>query len=131
MGSTAGLLLIESHRSTGPGAAAARESVYAVQVDWPEEGAYGCWVWGETRAYRRLVCALDHVRGHLEYHPYHCGEIHIGGRIESASPLPLVPFGEWCGPSLFFTGPHLNYRSFSDQSFICAEALKDHATELR
>ena len=64
MGSTAGHLQIESHRLTGPGAAAARESVYAVPVDRPSEGASVCWICGETRADRRLVRALDHVRGH-------------------------------------------------------------------
>ena len=90
VGSAAGLLLIESHRLTGPGAAAARESVYAVLVDRPEEGAYVCWICGETRADRRLVRALDHVRGHFEHRPYHCGETHFGQRTEPTSPLPLV-----------------------------------------
>ena len=90
VGSTAGRLLIEPHRLTGPGAAAARQSVHAVLVDRPEEGAYVCWMCGEKRADRRLYRALDHVRGHFEHRPYHCGETHFGQHTEPASPLPLV-----------------------------------------
>ena len=67
VGSTAGRMLIEPHRLTGPGATAARQSVYAVLVDRPSEGAYVCWICGETRADWRLVRALGHVRGHLEH----------------------------------------------------------------
>ena len=90
MGSAAGRLLIEPHRLTGPGAAAARESVYAVLVDRPSKGAYVCWICGESRADRRLVRALDHVRGHFEHRPYHCSETHFDQHTESASPLPSM-----------------------------------------
>ena len=90
VGSAAGRLLIEPHRLTGPGAAAARESVYAVLVDRPSEGAYVCWICGERRADRRLVRALDHVRGHFEHRPYHCSETHSDQPTKSASPLPSV-----------------------------------------
>ena len=90
MGSAAGRLLIEPHRLTGPGAAAARESVYAVLVDRPSGGAYVCWICGEIRADRGLVRALDHVRGHFEHRPYHCSETHFDQNTESASPLPSV-----------------------------------------
>ena len=79
--SAAGRQLVEPHRITGPGAAAARESVYAVLVDRPEEGDYVCWICGETRADRRLIRALDHVRGHFEHRPYRCSETHIDQHI--------------------------------------------------
>lgn len=84
----AGRQLIEPHRITGHGAAAARESVYAVLIHRPAEGDFVCWICGETRADRRLVRALDHVRGHFEHRPYHCRETHIGGHTEPASPQP-------------------------------------------
>ena len=90
VGSTVGSALIEPNRLTGPGAAAARQSVYAVLVDRPSEGAYVCWICGETRVDRRLVRALDHVRGHFEHRPYHCGETHFGQRTEPASLLSLL-----------------------------------------
>ena len=90
VGNAAGHLLIEPHRLTGPGAAAARESVYAVLVDWPSEGAYVCWICGERRADRRPIRALDHIRGHFEHCPYHCLETHFDQNTELASPLPSV-----------------------------------------
>ena len=85
MESAAGRQLIEPHRPTGPGAAAARESVYAVLVDRPEEGDYVCWICGETRADRRLIRALDHVRGHFNHRPYHCPETHVDQHTGVAS----------------------------------------------
>ena len=85
MGSTAGRVLIEPHRLTGPGATAARQSVYAVLVDRPSEGAYVCWICGETRADRRLPRALDHVRGHFNHRPYHCSETHFDQQMSVAS----------------------------------------------
>jgi len=91
VGSLDGRLLIGPRRSIGPGAAAARESVYAVLVDRSSEGAYVCWICGEKRANWRLTRALDHVRGHFNHRPYHCLEIHLDQRTESASTLPLEP----------------------------------------
>ena len=85
VGSTAGRLLIEPRRLTGPGAVAARESVYAVLVDRPSEGAFVCWICGETRADRRLPRALDHVRGHFNHRPYHCSETHFDQHTKVAS----------------------------------------------
>ena len=85
VGSAAGLLLIGPRRETGPGAVAARESVYAVLVDRPLEGPFVCWICGETRTDRRLPRALDHVRGHFNHRPYHCSETHFDPRIEGAS----------------------------------------------
>ena len=82
VGSAAGRLLIGPRRLTGPGVVAARESVYAVLVDRPSEGAFVCWICGETRADRRLLRALDHVRGHFNHRPYHCSETHFDPRIE-------------------------------------------------
>ena len=93
VGSAAGRLLISPHRLTGPGAATARESVYAVLVDRPSEGAYVCWICGEPRTDRRLVRALHHVRGHFKHRPYHCLETHFDQHTESASPLP--PVSSW------------------------------------
>ena len=90
MESPAGCLLIGPRRLTGPGAATGRESVYTVLVDRPEEGAYVCWICGETRADRRLVRALDHVRGHFNHRPYHCSETHFDQQTESTSSSPLV-----------------------------------------
>ena len=90
VGSAAGRLLIKPHRLTGPGAAAARESVYAVLVDRPSDGAYVCWICGEKRGDRRLVRALDHVRGHFNHRPYHCLETHFDPHTGSASLLPSV-----------------------------------------
>ena len=90
VGSATGFLLIGPRRLTGPGAAAASESVYAVLVDRPSEGAYVCWICGETRADRRLLRALDHVRGHFNHRPYHCSEIHLDQHTEQASPPPLA-----------------------------------------
>ena len=90
MGSLDGHLLIAPRRSIGPGAAVARESVYAVLVDRPSEGAYICWICGETRADRRLVRALDHVRGHFNHRPYHCSETHFDQHTDPASSLPLA-----------------------------------------
>jgi len=69
VGSSAGSLLIGPHRWVGPGAAAAHESVYTVLVDRPSEGAYVCWICGETRVDRRLIRALDHVHGHFNHRP--------------------------------------------------------------
>jgi len=86
VGSDDGFLLVGQRRLTGPGAATARESVYAVLVDRPSEGAYVCWICGETRPDRRLVRTLDHVRGHFEHRPYHCSNQHTG----STSSLPLA-----------------------------------------
>jgi len=85
-----GRLLIGPPRSTGPGAVAARESVYTVLVDRSSEGAYVCWICGESRADRRLNRALDHVRGHFNHRPYRCSETHFDQRTESASTLPLT-----------------------------------------
>ena len=90
VGSLDGRLLIGPRRSTGPGAAAARESVYTVLVDRPSEGAYVCWICGESRTDRRLIRALDHVRGHFNHRPYRCSETHFNQRTESASTLPLA-----------------------------------------
>jgi hypothetical protein len=90
VGSLDGRLLIGCRRSIGPGAAAARESVYAVLVDRSSEGAYVCWICGETRADRRLVRALDHVRGHFNHRPYHCSENHLDQNTSSTSSLPLA-----------------------------------------
>ena len=56
----------------------------------PSEGAYVCWIRGETRADRRLIRALDHVRDYFKHRPYHCGETHVSQRTEPTSPLPLV-----------------------------------------
>ena len=85
VGSAAGRLLIEPRRLTGPGAVAARESVYAVLVDRPSEGVCVCWICGETRPDRRLPRALDHVRGHFNHRPYHCSETHFDQHIGVAS----------------------------------------------
>jgi hypothetical protein len=90
VGSSAGSLLISPQRTTGPGAAAARESVYAVLVDRPSAGAYVCWICGEGRADRRLNRALDHVRGHFDHRPYHCSEIHLDQSNGPTSSLPLT-----------------------------------------
>ena len=92
VGSLDGHLLIAPRRSIGPGAAADRESVYAVLVDRPSEGAYVCWICGERRGDRRLDRALDHVRGHFNHRPYHCSEAHFNQQTEltSSSPLPSV-----------------------------------------
>ena len=90
VGSPAGSLLIGPHRWVGPGAAAAHESVYTVLVDRPSEGAYVCWICGETRVDRRLIRALDHVRGHFNHRPYRCSETHFNQHTESASTLPLA-----------------------------------------
>ena len=91
IGSLDGLKLVGSRRFTGPGTAANRESVYAILVDRPAEGAFVCWICGERRADRRLPRALDHVRGHFEHRPYHCLETHLEQPIESGSLLPLAP----------------------------------------
>ena len=85
VGNAAGRLLIEPHRSTGVGAASKNESVYVVLVDRPEEGAFVCWICGETRADRRLIRTLDHVRGHFNHRPYHCSETHFDQHIGVAS----------------------------------------------
>jgi hypothetical protein len=77
VGSPAGLKIVGPRRLTGPGTAAARESVYTVLIDRPAEGAYVCWICGEKRADRRLPRALDHVRGHFKHRPYHCSETHF------------------------------------------------------
>ena len=90
VGSLAGLELVGPRRSTGPGTAANRESVYAILVDRPEEGAYVCWLCGKMRADRRLPRALDHVRGHFSHRPYHCLETHSDQHTGSGSLLPLV-----------------------------------------
>jgi hypothetical protein len=74
-GSLGGDLLIGPRRSSRPGAAAARESVYAVLVDRPEEGPYVCWLCGEARADRRLGRTVDHVHGHFSHRLYHCSEL--------------------------------------------------------
>ena len=90
VGSPAGLALVGPRRSTGPGTAAGRESVYAILVDRPVEGPYVCWLCGEKRADRRLPRALDHVRGHFKHRPYHCLETHFGLRTGSGPSLPLA-----------------------------------------
>ena len=92
VGSLDGRLLIGPRRSIGPGAAAARESVHAVLVDRPSEGAYVCWICGEKRADWRLVRALDHVRVHFNHRPYHCSENHFDRHTEPASSLPSASF---------------------------------------
>ena len=88
VGSFAGLELVGPRRSTGPGTAANRESVYAILVDRPEEGAYVCWLCGEMRADRRLPRALDHVRVHFSHRPYYCSETHSDQQTGSGSSLP-------------------------------------------
>ena len=90
VGSLDGRLLIGPRRLIGPGATAARESIYAVLVDRPSEGPYVCWICGEVRADRRLPRALDHVRDHFNHRPYRCLETHFDRRIESASSLSLA-----------------------------------------
>jgi len=85
-GSPNGLQLVGTRRFRGPGTAADRESVYAVLIDRPVEGAYVCWICGEKRRDRRLPRALDHVRGHFEHRPYHCLETHFD-RSGSLDPL--------------------------------------------
>jgi hypothetical protein len=90
VGSLDGRLLIGPRRLIGPGAAAARESVYAVLIDRSSESAHVCWICGEVRADRRLLRALDHVRGHFNHRPYRCLETHFDHPSESASPLPLA-----------------------------------------
>jgi len=55
IGSLDGNLLIGPRRSTGPGAAAARQSVYAVLVDRPSEGGYVCWICGESRDLKQMT----------------------------------------------------------------------------
>ena len=85
VGSAAGSLLIGPRRVTGPGAVATRESVYAVLIDRPSEGAFICWICGETRADRRLSRALDHIRGHFNHRPYHCSETHFDQHIGEPS----------------------------------------------
>jgi len=90
VGGSAGGLLIGPRRSSGPGAAAPHESVYAVLVDRPLVGPYVCWICGEARADRRLARALDHVRGHFDHRPYHCSETHLDQNTGSTSSLPLV-----------------------------------------
>jgi len=77
VGSPTGLQLVGTRRFTGPGTAADRESVYAILIDRPVEGAYVCWICGERRRDRRLPRALDHVRVHFEHRPYHCSETHF------------------------------------------------------
>ena len=91
VGSLAGLELVGPRRSTGPGTAANRESVYAILVNRPEEGAYVCWLCGEMRADRRLPRALDHIRGHFSHRPYHCLETHSDQHTGSGSSLPMAP----------------------------------------
>ena len=86
VGSPAGLQLIGTRRFIGHGTAADRESVYAIFIDRPAEGAYVCWICGEERRDRRLPRALDHVRGHFEHRPYHCLETHFD-RSGSLDPL--------------------------------------------
>lgn len=90
IGSPAGLQLVGPPRFTGPGTATNRESVYAVLVDRPAEGAFVCWICGEKRTDRRLPRALDHVRGHFEHRPYHCLETHFDQHTGSSSLLPLA-----------------------------------------
>ena len=88
VGNAVGRLLIKPHRSTGVGAASENESVYVVLVDRPEEGAFVCWISGETRADRRLIRTLDHVRGHFNHRPYHCSRTHFDQQTGSTSSLP-------------------------------------------
>jgi hypothetical protein len=77
VGGSAGSLLIDPCRPTGPGAAAESEGVYAVLVDRPSARPYVCRICGEARADRRLNRALDHVHGHFDHRPYRCSEIHL------------------------------------------------------
>jgi len=88
VGSPVGFQLVGPRRSVGTGRAADHESVYAILIDRPAEGAYVCWLCGEKRADRRLPRALDHIRGHFEHHPYHCSEMHFDPRTAPGSPLP-------------------------------------------
>ena len=90
VGSFAGLQLVGPRRFTGPGTATNLESVYAILIHRPAEGAYVCWLCGEEREDRRLPRALDHIRGHFEHRPYHCLERHSNHHTSSGSPLPLV-----------------------------------------
>ena len=111
MGSRDGRLLIDSGRSTGPGAAtAARESVYVVLLDRPSEGAYVCLICGEARADRRLVRALDHVRAHFNHRPYHCSGGHFDQNTGPTFSLPLASV--WCVVHLclLVMEPHLEPR---------------------
>ena len=88
VGSTVGFQLVGPRRSAGTGRAADHESVYAILVDRPPEGAYVCWLCGERRAGRRLPRALDHIRGHFEHRPFHCSEGYFDQRTSSGSLLP-------------------------------------------
>ncbi len=54
-------------------------------VHRPSEGAFVCWICGETRPERRLPRALDHVRGHFNHRPYHCSETHFDPHIGRGS----------------------------------------------
>ena len=110
VGNLNGHLLIRPRRSIGPGATAARESVYAVLVDQISEGAYVCWICEETRVDRGLVRALDHVRGHFNHRPYHCSETHFDQHTEPASSYPWRLFGELFRLGLLSTEPHLELR---------------------
>ena len=58
VGSPVGFQLVGPRRSAGTGRAADHESVYAILVDRPPEGAYVCWLCGEKRAGRRLPLSL-------------------------------------------------------------------------
>ena len=88
VGSPVGFQLVGPRRSVGTGTAAADESVYAILVDRPAEGAYVCWLCGEQRPDRRLPRALDHIRAHFEHRPYHCSEMHFDQRTGSGFLLP-------------------------------------------
>ena len=83
VGSPAGLQLVGPRRSTGPGTAAARESVYAILVDRHLDGDYVCWICGEKRADRRLPA--HSIAFHFEHRPYHCMETHANLRTGLAS----------------------------------------------
>ena len=88
VGSPVGFRLVGPRRSAGTGRAADHESVYAILIDRPPEGAYVCWLCGEKRAGRRLPRALDHIRGHFEHRPYHCSEVYFDQRTGSSSLPP-------------------------------------------
>jgi hypothetical protein len=90
VGSPAGLQLVGLRRLSGPGTAADRESVYAILIDRPLEGAYVCWICGKRRADRRLPRALDHIRGHFKHRPYHCLGTHVNQPMGSDSPLTIA-----------------------------------------
>ena len=106
------------------------QNVCAVLVDRPSEGAYVCWICGETRTDRRVVRALDFVHGHFNNHPYRCSETHLDPRTNSFATLSVHSLSKFSA-SLLFTEPHLKLDVFLWSIARCAEALKDPQTKMK